>query len=171
MALIITIISKRNGFRRCGVAHSDKPTDWCQDDFTDEQWEELAGEPQLILAIKETDLSLAPELPHELTSSAALPQAPVAPQAALPQAPETVITPVADPLADAPVRPQGSEQPGAASPPGEHQGNAALLTGQGQQQDQDQDQDDADSEHQQQEQQPVAKPEKTRAPKARGADK
>ena len=165
MTIIIT--SKRDGFRRCGIAHPAKQTPYPDDFFTQEQLKALSKEPQLILAYMEDDFEPVQDLPHETEAHISAPQAPDAVLVAQPQAPETVITPVADPLADAPVRPQGSEQPGAASPPGEHQGNAALLTGQGQQQDQD----DADSEHQQQEQQPVAKPEKTRAPKARGADK
>jgi hypothetical protein len=75
MTTVIVITAKRNGFRRCGVAHSDQPTTWQQDDFTDEQWEELFKEPQLFLAIYEQDTGLGLEQRNALTSSAALPEA------------------------------------------------------------------------------------------------
>lgn len=75
MTTVIVITAKRNGFRRCGVAHSDQPTTWQQGDFTDEQWEELFKEPQLFLAIYEQDTGLGLEQRHALTSSATLPEA------------------------------------------------------------------------------------------------
>lgn len=73
MATVITIISKRNGFRRCGVAHSDKPKDWPVDAFTVDQWEALLAEPQLILAVKETSLYQALEQRDESTTASAGP--------------------------------------------------------------------------------------------------
>ncbi|BAV74114.1 hypothetical prophage protein [Pseudomonas chlororaphis subsp. aurantiaca] len=96
MATVITIISKRNGFRRCGVAHSDQPKDWPQDAFTDEQWDALIAEPQLILAVKETGLDLVSEQRHESTTaiSGPLPEAPETPQAAQPQTLEASAAPV-----------------------------------------------------------------------------
>lgn len=75
MTTVIVITAKRNGFRRCGVAHSDQPTTWQQGDFTDEQWEELFKEPQLFLAIYGQDTGLGLEQRHALTSSATLPEA------------------------------------------------------------------------------------------------
>lgn len=76
MAFVIVITAKRNGFRRCGVAHSDKPTPWAVDAFTEEQWEALLKEPQLIVTSGVDDLDLEREQHHAFTSSAALPEAP-----------------------------------------------------------------------------------------------
>lgn len=96
MASIITITAKRNGFRRCGVAHSSQPTDWHQSDFTPEQWRDLLKEPQLILAVKETGLEQVSEHRHESmpAPSTALPEAPYAPQTALPESLEAGLAPV-----------------------------------------------------------------------------
>lgn len=96
MASIITITAKRNGFRRCGVAHSSQPTDWHQSDFTPEQWRDLLKEPLLILAVKETGLEQVSEHRHESMSapSTALPEAPYAPQVALSQPLEAGLAPV-----------------------------------------------------------------------------
>lgn len=76
MTTVIVITAKRNGFRRCGVAHSDQPTTWQQDDFTDEQWDELCKEPQLVLAVEERDLALGLEHRHAFTSPASPQEAP-----------------------------------------------------------------------------------------------
>ncbi|AZC67372.1 HI1506-related protein [Pseudomonas chlororaphis] len=115
MATVITIISKRNGFRRCGVAHSDQPTDWPQDAFTDEQWDALIAEPQLILAVKETGLDLVSEQRHESTTaiSGPLPEAPDTPQAAQPQTPEASAAPMGDALDGIWREVLGNEQLGA----------------------------------------------------------
>lgn len=98
MATVITIISKRNGFRRCGVAHSDKPKDWPVDAFTVDQWEALLAEPQLILAVKETSLYPTAEQRDESTTASAgpLPEAPNTLQNAKSQAPETSPTALGD---------------------------------------------------------------------------
>ncbi|HBV4538956.1 TPA: hypothetical protein MDY69_000547 [Klebsiella pneumoniae] len=45
----ITITSKRNGFRRCGVAHRDVPVTWPDGSFTDEQIAILRAEPALVV--------------------------------------------------------------------------------------------------------------------------
>ncbi|MCB2256624.1 hypothetical protein KTQ74_32395 [Pseudomonas chlororaphis] len=115
MATVITIISKRNGFRRCGVAHSDRPTDYDLNDFTDDQWEALEKEPQLILAVKEAGLDLVSEQRHESTTpiSGPLPEAPDAPQAAQPQTPETSAAPVGNALDEVRRQVLANEQPGA----------------------------------------------------------
>lgn len=76
MTTVIVITAKRNGFRRCGVAHSDQPTPWRQGDFTADQWEELLKEPQLFLAVEERNLGLGLEQHNAFTSSVALPEAP-----------------------------------------------------------------------------------------------
>lgn len=46
---MIRIISKKEGFRRCGVAHSETPTDYDDDHFTEEELERLNKEPMLIV--------------------------------------------------------------------------------------------------------------------------
>ena len=45
----ITITSKRDGFRRCGVAHRDVPVTWPDGSFTDEQIAILPAEPALVV--------------------------------------------------------------------------------------------------------------------------
>ena len=46
---MIRIISKKEGFRRCGVAHSEKPADYPDDKFTKKELERLKDEPMLIV--------------------------------------------------------------------------------------------------------------------------
>lgn len=41
------IVSFRDGFRRCGVAHSSAPTDWPDDRFSEEELEILGKDPML----------------------------------------------------------------------------------------------------------------------------
>ena len=48
---MIRISSKREGFRRCGVAHPAVATDYADDVFTDEQMEILQNDPMLIVEI------------------------------------------------------------------------------------------------------------------------
>ncbi len=45
----LTITAKRDGFRRCGVAHSDTPVVWPAGTFTEEQIAILKSEPQLVV--------------------------------------------------------------------------------------------------------------------------
>lgn len=45
----ITITSKSDGFRRCGVAHRDVPVTWPDGSFTDEQIAILRDEPALVV--------------------------------------------------------------------------------------------------------------------------
>ncbi|EOY3849971.1 HI1506-related protein [Klebsiella pneumoniae] len=45
----ITITAKRDGFRRCGVAHRDVPVTWTDGSFTDEQIAILCAEPSLVV--------------------------------------------------------------------------------------------------------------------------
>lgn len=45
----LTIVAKRDGFRRCGVAHTTAPKIWPADAFTREQWERIAGDPMLVV--------------------------------------------------------------------------------------------------------------------------
>jgi Mu-like prophage FluMu N-terminal domain len=48
---MIKIISKKDGFRRCGVAHTEAPTEYPDDAFSDDQLEILMGEPMLVVEI------------------------------------------------------------------------------------------------------------------------
>lgn len=45
----LTITAKRDGFRRCGVVHSDTPVVWPAGSFTDEQIALLKSEPLLVV--------------------------------------------------------------------------------------------------------------------------
>lgn len=47
MGLLITAMAE--GFRRAGVAHSTTATYWPDDSFTDEQLQQLRGEPKLVV--------------------------------------------------------------------------------------------------------------------------
>lgn len=46
---MIRIISKKDGFRRCGVAHPETATDYDDDKFTKKELERLKNEPMLIV--------------------------------------------------------------------------------------------------------------------------
>ncbi|MFZ5826508.1 MAG: HI1506-related protein [Bacillota bacterium] len=47
--MAIKIISKRAGFRRCGIEHPDKPVVYPADKFSKEQLAQLKAEPMLIV--------------------------------------------------------------------------------------------------------------------------
>lgn len=51
MAKKIRIISKREGFRRCGVAHSETATFHDIDAFTSEQLQTLSTDPMLVVDV------------------------------------------------------------------------------------------------------------------------
>lgn len=55
MEKVIDITAKRDGFRRCGIAHSDKTTTYPLSHFTAKQLEQLQNEPQLVVAIRNKD--------------------------------------------------------------------------------------------------------------------
>lgn len=46
---MIRITSKREGFRRCGIAHSKTPKEYPDDKFTKEQLAALKAEPMLMV--------------------------------------------------------------------------------------------------------------------------
>ena len=46
---MIEIKSMQEGFRRCGVAHSETAIQYSGDHFTDEQLKELKAEPMLVV--------------------------------------------------------------------------------------------------------------------------
>jgi hypothetical protein len=51
----VVIISRREGFRRCGEAHSVKETIWETDHFSEEQVKILEAEPMLIVGYLEDE--------------------------------------------------------------------------------------------------------------------
>ena len=57
---IIRIAARKDGFRRCGLAHSASPTDYPSDRFSSEVLDQLKAEPMLV--VQELDRSdAAPE--------------------------------------------------------------------------------------------------------------
>lgn len=110
MTVIIT--SKRNGFRRCGVAHPDKPTPYPDEFFTAEQLEALSKEPQLILAYAQDEFDQVQDSRDESLQEVDPAKAPDAAQNAQPQAPETIATTLGDAVV-LPVDPlMGNREPG-----------------------------------------------------------
>lgn len=55
MAQKIRIISKREGFRRGGIAHPEAPTLYDLDAFTADELAALRGEPMLVVDVVEAD--------------------------------------------------------------------------------------------------------------------
>lgn len=55
MEKVIDITAKRDGFRRAGLAHSEKTTTYPLSDFTKEQLKQLQNEPMLVVAIRNAD--------------------------------------------------------------------------------------------------------------------
>tara|TARA_B100001939_G_scaffold72990_1_gene61145 strand:- start:454 stop:660 length:207 start_codon:yes stop_codon:yes gene_type:complete len=53
MPKVIVISAKKDGFRRCGVAHSAAETEWPGDYFSGEDLEILKAEPMLVVAEKD----------------------------------------------------------------------------------------------------------------------
>ncbi|WP_036244704.1 HI1506-related protein [Methylobacter tundripaludum] len=48
---MLRITSKREGFRRCGIAHSSTPTEHPDDRFTADELERLLDEPMLFVEV------------------------------------------------------------------------------------------------------------------------
>lgn len=48
---MIRIVSRKEGFRRCGVAHSVAPTDHPDDRFTAAELERLIEDPMLVVVV------------------------------------------------------------------------------------------------------------------------
>jgi hypothetical protein len=48
---MIIITAKKDGFRRAGVSHPARPTEYRADAFTEEQLAELQAEPMLVVEI------------------------------------------------------------------------------------------------------------------------
>lgn len=110
--MAIVIISKRDGFRRCGIAHPGKPTSYPDDFFTDEQLGALSKEPQLILTYAQDEFEQVKERFNESLSQAALPQTPNTLEAIQPQTPEANPAPVGDAVVGAVSEVLGDSEPG-----------------------------------------------------------
>ena len=73
---MIRITSKKDGFRRCGVAHPGKPTEHPDDRFTKKELERLKDEPMLFVeVIKEKKAPPAKSPPEKKAPPAKSPPA------------------------------------------------------------------------------------------------
>lgn len=61
----IQIVSKKDGFRRCGIPHPSSPTTYADDRFTKEELEILKNEPMLI--VTKVDKKEKAEIDKKLT--------------------------------------------------------------------------------------------------------
>lgn len=52
---MITITSKKEGFRRCGIAHSQTPTSYPDDQFSAEELQALKEESMLVVTVEAED--------------------------------------------------------------------------------------------------------------------
>jgi len=50
---MIRITAKKEGFRRCGIAHSKQPTEYADDRFSKEELAALQAEPGIVVEITE----------------------------------------------------------------------------------------------------------------------
>lgn len=48
---MIRIVSRKDGFRRCGIEHAAMPTEYPNDRFTAEQLAQLQAEPMLVVDV------------------------------------------------------------------------------------------------------------------------
>lgn len=48
---MITITSKKDGFRRCGIAHSAAPVEYPDDRFSPDELAALQNEPMLVVTV------------------------------------------------------------------------------------------------------------------------
>ena len=69
----VVIRSSKDGFRRCGEAHSKNPTTWPDDRFSEKELELLIDEPKLSVTItQEAEIPETKEKPIEKNSNNAL---------------------------------------------------------------------------------------------------
>lgn len=86
MAIVIT--SKRDGFRRCGIAHTSKAVRYPDDFFSEAQLRALVKEPQLTLAYEEDELHQVQDSRDESLQEVAPSKTPDTAQNTQSQAPE-----------------------------------------------------------------------------------
>lgn len=111
MAIVIT--SKRDGFRRCGIAHTSKAVRYPDDFFSEAQLRALVKEPQLTLAYEEDELDQVQDSRDESLQEVAPSKAPDTAQNAQSQAPEANATTLGDAVV-LPVAPLvGNSEPGS----------------------------------------------------------
>jgi hypothetical protein len=60
---MIRIVSRQEGFRRAGIAHTLLPVQWPNDYFTKEQLDELKAEPMLIVDVMPEKPGPKPDAP------------------------------------------------------------------------------------------------------------
>ncbi|NMY21137.1 HI1506-related protein [Pseudomonas sp. WS 5410] len=94
--MTIVITSKRDGFRRCGIAHSSQPTPYPDDFFTEEQLKALSKEPQLVLAYVEDESDQVQDRRDESLQEADLQKTPDSVQNTQSQATEANATALGD---------------------------------------------------------------------------
>ena len=58
---MIVITSKREGFRRCGVAHAARPVEWPDDRWTDAELARLQAETMLTVELVEDPEPVDPD--------------------------------------------------------------------------------------------------------------
>lgn len=110
MAIVIT--AKRDGFRRCGIAHSRKPTSYPDDFFTEQHLRALDKEPQLILAYAEDEFDQVKDRSDEISQEVDVSKAPGAAQNAQSQTLEAIATALGNGVV-LPIAPvTGSGEPG-----------------------------------------------------------
>lgn len=59
---MIRITSKKDGFRRCGLAHGKEPVEYPNDRFSSAQLKQLKAEPMLLVEVVEEQKQSADEL-------------------------------------------------------------------------------------------------------------
>lgn len=57
---MIRIAAWKDGFRRCGVAHSANPSDWPDDRFSADELEILLNEPMLMVEVIADPVDIGP---------------------------------------------------------------------------------------------------------------
>ena len=58
---MIIITSKREGFRRCGVAHPARPVEWPDERWTIDELDALLAEPMLTVEVVEDPAPVDPD--------------------------------------------------------------------------------------------------------------
>ena len=136
MGLLIT--SKRDGFRRAGVAHSEHATYWPDGRFTEAQLEQLRNEPQLVvlegaqppealagvLDLEQDGGDEGNDAPGAAGNSEAAPGTPEAPTVPAPSA--AAAKPVA--AAKGAAKPKAAKRAASAKPPAKDKSEPADQT-------------------------------------------
>ncbi|MDY0212557.1 MAG: HI1506-related protein [Desulfuromonadaceae bacterium] len=65
---MVTITAKKDGFRRCGIAHTSKPTEYEVDRFSAQELAQLRTEPMLVVEVMPTLESAKPPTAQALAT-------------------------------------------------------------------------------------------------------